>query len=80
MVCVGTMGFSLLRRTKATTAKTSTTTPSETVMDTKFMPMGDNPKKSPMSPVKLKLNATERVISSMTSKRFLPRNRMLIKQ
>jgi len=65
---------------KATIANAITVAPKEIVMDLKLIPIGDSPKKRPISPVIPKLNDIDRTRDSMISRRFLPRKSMLIKQ
>ena len=40
---------------------------SEIIIDALVMPMGDNPKKSPVTPTKLKLNASDKTAFSIKS-------------
>lgn len=65
---------------KAKAAKTSTEAPSETVIDTKVIPMGESPKNKPINPAKPKLKATDNTSVSTTSRLFLPKNNMLTRQ
>jgi hypothetical protein len=65
---------------KAIAAKANTKPFSETVIETKSIPIGDKPRNKPMSPVSPKLNATESTSVSTKSMLFLPRNNMLTKQ
>ncbi len=52
----------------------------ETVIEFKLSPMGDKPRNKPISPVKPKLNATDKTSCSTMSMLFLPKKRMLTKQ
>ena len=64
----------------AITARTNTIALSETVIDVKLMPMGDNPRNKPSKPAKPKLKATDKTISSTKSSLFLPRKSTFTKQ
>ena len=79
-ICTLSFGNSLLFLTNAITARTSTNTLSETVIEVKLNPMGDNPKNKPTSPVKPKLNATDNTNCSTKSILFLPKNNMFTRQ
>ena len=52
----------------------------EMVIEVKLMPMGDNPKNKPSNPVKPKLKATDKTISSTKSSLFLPKKSTFTKQ
>ena len=65
---------------KAITARINTNVPSDTVIELKLMPIGDNPKNKPINPVKPKLNATDNTICSTKSILFLPMNNIFTRQ
>ncbi len=52
----------------------------EIVIEVKLMPIGDNPKNKPSNPVKPKLNATDRTISSTKSSLFFPKKSTFTRQ
>ena len=64
----------------AITARTNTMALREMVIEVKLMPMGDNPKNKPSNPVKPKLKATDKTISSTKSSLFLPKKSTFTKQ
>jgi len=66
--------------TKATTAKTKTIILTETLIEVKFIPIGDNPKNRPDSPTRLKLNATDNTVFSTKSSLFSAGNKTLTRQ
>jgi|WetSurSiteA1Bulk_404760.scaffolds.fasta_scaffold95565_2 hypothetical protein len=53
---------------------------SETIIDAKFIPIGDKPNNKPVSPVNPKLKATDRTASSGKSNLFSLRNKRFTKQ
>jgi hypothetical protein len=50
------------------------------VIEVKLIPIGDNPKNKPTSPVKPKLNATDNTNCSTKSMLFFPKNSMFTRQ
>jgi hypothetical protein len=50
------------------------------VIEVKLIPIGDNPKNKPTSPVKPKLNATDNTSCSTKSMLFFPKNNMFTRQ
>ena len=64
----------------AIAARTKTIALSEIVIDVKLMPIGDNPKNKPSNPVKPKLKATDKTISSTKSSLFLPKKSTFTRQ
>jgi hypothetical protein len=70
----------LVFRIKANAAITSTIVLNDIVMDSKLIPIGDNPKNNPTKPAMPKLIAADNTNASMTSSLFLPRNKALTKQ
>ncbi len=64
----------------AITARIVTVAAKETVIDIKLIPMGDNPKNKPISPVKPKLKETDNTRFSIKSSRFLPKKSMSTRQ
>ncbi len=58
-LCTSSTGSVLLFLMIGDCRRTSTNTPKEIVIDRKFIPIGDNPKNKPISPVKPKLKATD---------------------
>lgn len=53
---------------------------SETVIEIKSIPINDNPKNKPTSPVKPKLNATDKTNCSTRFMLFFPKNNMFTRQ
>jgi hypothetical protein len=53
---------------------------SETVIEVKLKPIGDNPKNKPTNPVKPKLSATDKTNCSTKSILFLPKNSTFTRQ
>jgi hypothetical protein len=79
-LCTSGFPSSLLFLTNAITARTSTNALRETVIEVKLIPIGDNPKNKPSSPIKPKLKATDNTSCSMMSILFLPKNRIFTRQ
>ena len=82
--CSGTctlgLDNSLFFLIKAIIARIITNKLSETVIEIKLIPIGDNPKNKPTIPVKPKLNATDNTNCSTKSMLFFPKNNMFTRQ
>jgi len=66
---------------KASDAKTKTMPLSDSLIEVKFIPIGDNPRNNPASPTRLKLNATDNTASSKKPNLFsFVANKMFTRQ
>jgi hypothetical protein len=66
---------------KATDAKTTEIVTSDTLIESKLIPIGDRPRNKPVNPAIPKLNATDKTTSSTQSSLFsLFANRIFVKQ